>query len=876
MAIKQADVSLYARAAAGVPSIGPGPGWESLARQPTSDPYAKKWLVEMSKIARDYDLDADRIAAKKKVVRLEAMIDLVREQNKFRTEVFKQREMGKRTRLEAAVEMSRARIDERSKWAKEYGARYSQIVQEAHNRVNQGPERENTWSRLSRVFGVLVEKPSSDAMVYSPLDARFPETFREVIKAGDYSNEYVTFVQKGDITNFAVLTKAGEARVGSATGAGANLRRLLKEYNTTNSSYERTLGELQREEQASLADVEEAIRKLGTDEALSDQQVTDLLEKTVTQAERIDVGLNETMGVLDPEEAQVQAKRLNEEEINHENYLLVMSFLRGNTSEQEKERLGRGRMVSDPEFRAWARDHGYTNLGRAKVEKVDDEVVVSNYLEKSDDLRATLAWQRQSRRRPENYGVWKPSLYTGDKITIELKDGTQVFGERLKYHAGDRPGSIRVATAEGEFKIYAPAEMTSVDIVRAEGVETTRLDDYAERRVEDLATAKAQYLKTVDVPGPRAEAPFQSVVVKAPSGDVITLVKGDGKYYVYEAPVNGREAKLYLDENQAAVKTAFDATVASGLAPKAVGSKVEDVLQLFKSDSIGDGIEEVEDDGSRGTSFSIPTLDFDTDSETDRIDYGALLQTTTPQTRLVTGAPITEADRNVLGVSIKEFLPAPIQAAGDVSDDEDEEEDPEEFAEGGVAGANGEEEVIVGEKGPELVLPADITKKILALAAQRDQEKEAPKQAAEAPEPPAGAPGAPTPEADDIADLKLLQEGVAQRADGLFNLGNAVLEESGLKPTPSLLLVIKIVKLGKALTLNVSYMEEMLERARESEKMSAEWQKHIQDFNYYSQKVTEISDEMDKIKEHVDLPNLVTRVKSELQEQVKEKGGIRG
>jgi hypothetical protein len=220
-----------------------------------------------------------------------------------------------------------------------------------------------------------------------------------------------------------------------------------------------------------------------------------------------------------------------------------------------------------------------------------------------------------------------------------------------------------------------------------------------------------------------------------------------------------------------------------------------------------------------------------------------------------------ETDEMALGTELEavpEDYVSPWASGPPKKKEELPEETQEKFAEGGVAGKGGEEEIIVGEEGPELVLPAALTRKIMALAESRKGKKPAPEADA-------------ATESDEDAELALLQDGVAQRAEGVYKLGKAMYEATDEKPPPTVATVMQIMRLTKTLTLNVSYMEEMLDRAEDEEKMSPSWYKHMNDLQFYSERVDKLNAAIDKLKEGVDMAKLQQQVQAEQPQ-----GGSRG
>jgi hypothetical protein len=129
---------------------------------------------------------------------------------------------------------------------------------------------------------------------------------------------------------------------------------------------------------------------------------------------------------------------------------------------ERKFESGLAKGISNEGFRAWAADHGYDRLGRVQMGK-DGKPDLSTYVEGGDDVTALLAWKKQSLRRAGNYGL--RGIDTGEIWSIELNDGTLITGRRLKRHAADPMGAIRIVTADGA-RVITPQETNQASILQ--------------------------------------------------------------------------------------------------------------------------------------------------------------------------------------------------------------------------------------------------------------------------------------------------------------------------------------------------------------------------------------------------------------------------
>mgnify|MGYP003114544638 CR=1 FL=1 len=118
------------------------------------------------------------------------------------------------------------------------------------------------------------------------------------------------------------------------------------------------------------------------------------------------------------------------------------------------------RRMSSPYIRAWARDNGFDELGHVTVE--DGSYDPASYIPGRDDMAVVRAFNRQAGRGAGRYGF--KSIGSGDIVQVTV-DGSPVVGERLKYHAGDPVGTVRVMTETGEVITLAPGDVDQVVVI---------------------------------------------------------------------------------------------------------------------------------------------------------------------------------------------------------------------------------------------------------------------------------------------------------------------------------------------------------------------------------------------------------------------------
>ena len=191
--------------------------------------------------------------------------------------------------------------------------------------------------------------------------------------------------------------------------------------------------------------------------------------------------LEQQLGNPDDLKARVEDARMRQQSHKFaEEYVekLRAQIMGGETSDSVRSGIAKG--IADPVFRAWAADYGWDRLGRVSMNE-DGTPDYSTYVAGGDDIAALLAWERQSKRAAGNYGL--RGIDTGEVLRIEFTDGTAITGKRLRRHAADPKGVIRIVTPEGARQVY-PGEVKRAIYLEKPAPDVTRIDRRAKRIYE--------------------------------------------------------------------------------------------------------------------------------------------------------------------------------------------------------------------------------------------------------------------------------------------------------------------------------------------------------------------------------------------------------
>ena len=851
--------------------------------------YAQKYRNDLLRIVQKYELDGDRISAIAERDRLDRGAQFIHWRMEYLEGVREEKGKNIRSMISSSAEELKGRRAAFSKFSTEWTTPYSIIIGNVKDARNASASRRDAAPmQFYRAMAVMTGATGLTKDKYDPNSPRFPSTFREAVK-----------VAQKDLGTFIVWETGSDGTQLQATWAGAddltrsslgrNLKGLIEDYNARNQEYQAQKREFETgisQIETSLTELEKKMNAGAADPALQAEwdKIRDaerqLFEKRGKQIEAPE----------DADQLATEKRRLESEVINHPGYLDAVRQLQGALPEDEQKRRAFAVVISDPPFRAWAEDHGYDleRIGNAEVTWEGNRPTVGKYKIGIDAVKAYRVWTKQHELAPGDYGRLV-SADTGEVVRLTLKDGGEVWGKRLKFHAADPLGTIRISTDEGELKEYSADQLASI-------VSITRKDDPS--RAQKAAQSIAKGSTVADIRAQYTQDVKKEIAYHTTPGEGEEPLK----YYKWKEGPN--KDKYVTKQEWADLQKVSEPQLEAFRWRTAAGPNQYMTLtgliskdgRIWYDREDRTGWDEVPQDQAVAVLKEMIEEASSSDEEISVERFPVGIKGAGKTNRWATGEDVVWAAKNKLNPLFKpdEVEPFKMSIAvttevkdvtptTDVPDPvmeqqfvvpEDVEGEESQFtigttqvprttyvtppakAEGGVVGADGPEVVQVGEEGPEFVIPntlmtPEILEHIQALAADRGIDIDT-SVATEA---------EASPEEDEQLDL--LQEGVTQKANSNYKLGLAMLDEleskTGTKPPASILEIKRIIGLTRSLTLNVSYMEETLNRAENSEKMSPEWQKHMADFNAYSGRVTQLQEELKKLTEKVDMSQLMAQ-----------------
>ena len=315
---------------------------------------------------------------------------------------------------------------------------------------------------------------------------------------------------------------------------------------------------------AALGEVKGALDRLGakageledTQLALTDDAVKELLSSSAGMVAQVQTVLEnpQTFSIDDMDALEKQMDDFKElEDSTTRLKALQKKVMQEKPDRAEKLRQNMGISIASTAFQSWAADNGFDELGRIDADE-DGKLDFDTYVQGRDDLPAIMAFHRQQKRGAGRYGMRK--IGTGDIVQFRL-NGELIQGERLKYHAADRPGVVRVMVPGREPPTVTlnPGDVDQIEIVARDPEKTTPTDRRARR---------ALFL--------RGGAIKRAVDESAPGMDIGDAAQDKGQFVVDES---GRH--LTQDE--------YDSMVAKSMADRViVGKRVGDQKYLVQAD----------------------------------------------------------------------------------------------------------------------------------------------------------------------------------------------------------------------------------------------------------------------------------------------------
>jgi len=335
--------------------------------------------------------------------------------------------------------------------------------------------------------------------------ANFPATFRDYARAMNETG-FTYFNINPDTLEIEPNTEALRNSANLDSNQLAQIATFTNDYNRFNKEQQDGI----RDARKVIQDSRSALEKLGdnpTDKQIQDARaqvernfgpLSSFLDVNIATIEEATDKLADT-GQLQKEAVQIEAK---------------IRSLEG-TPEGTQAINDIAFAVADDRFRQWAADHGYDNLTNLAVGE-DGQFDLAGYIPGGDDTVAYQAFFKQRERGPRKYGY--RSVFSGEIITVQLKNGNRVSGERMNYHAADPPGTLRMVDEEGKILMIPSRELEQVTIL-----------DRDEEKLDKLAKLGLRRAR-------RRREDYTEATLGAMTGDPEELVGAaftkDGKYVV--------------------------------------------------------------------------------------------------------------------------------------------------------------------------------------------------------------------------------------------------------------------------------------------------------------------------------------------------------
>ena len=194
--------------------------------------------------------------------------------------------------------------------------------------------------------------------------------------------------------------------------------------------------------------------------------------------------------------------------------------------------------ISNPNFRAWAADHGFDRLGRADRDE-DGIADPGSYIAGRQDFAAIRAFNRQQKLGAGRYGF--RSIGTGDIVRFEL-DGQIYEGERLKFHAADPAGTMRIMVGPGEPMIITRDQVPSLEVIDSLPQRASPLSRRATRRYRMMQSRIEDAKRRSRGTDPASTLDAAQVAEGGPN-DGLFITK-DGRYISQDEFDAARQAKI--------------------------------------------------------------------------------------------------------------------------------------------------------------------------------------------------------------------------------------------------------------------------------------------------------------------------------------------
>ena len=422
-----------------------------------------------------HDVNAKRdLGALKEQVKLHGMY------LKFQSSLEETKGKNLRAQLQTAGRLQGEMVKGFNRYLEKHSLAYGSVILQAENALD-AVGVTAPLSRFDAAFTAIAH-PTFDPKVgrYNVEDPKFLNTFRGVLEVADPNGEFIKLNPDGTIASI------DEDRLDRSQYA-SQIRRMAGVYGRAQAQHVRVESDM-RGKLDTLDDNLKAAQAALQDQSLEGQEkAAEQIEAYKTAAHDYYNTAKVFGGIGDIKSAQMEIEEAALQSTAYKEALAFYKSLGPGAKANERDRTAN--MVGDPEFQAWAADHGFDAIGSVGTDK-DGNLDPKTYVAGGDDKAAMIMWLKQSRRKPGNYGTKR--IRTGEIVTIEMKDGTRLTAERLRRHAADSYGSIRVVTETGA-RVVTPAEMNRVVVIKRAASVPSRLDVRSrklfKRKGKDVARA---------------------------------------------------------------------------------------------------------------------------------------------------------------------------------------------------------------------------------------------------------------------------------------------------------------------------------------------------------------------------------------------------
>ena len=339
----------------------------------------------------------------------------------------------------------------------------------------------------AQLFQTFVQPIEGDVPVNDPSSSSFPASFRHMMKLVNAQAGPGAEYFKLDVDNQLIGEPTDEElrQLGLGQTEINTLRPIIEDY-------KREHGAQLAAKQAGLDGMAAARDSIGKLEAgnLSNNELSQAIEGAKNVLESVPEILSDSAMTVAQAESKIRANTQIQNEVDD----IDAEIKRLGGSSAGKQAVSNfAYAMADPSFRAWAIDHGFDNLTSVPLNE-DGTPDYGAYAPGGDDLSAKAAYERQYRRGPNKYGFKK--ITSGEIVQVTLANGNRIVGDRLKRHAADPKGTIRVVTEDGKITKLSPSDMKQVVVIDRDETKMTPLERrasrVARRRGEDYTAAAAQ------------------------------------------------------------------------------------------------------------------------------------------------------------------------------------------------------------------------------------------------------------------------------------------------------------------------------------------------------------------------------------------------